>query len=96
MDFPCVDSTWAYVARSGKCYKLFSNTLRYTQTQAIENCQSLRGNYRNVSVTIAEVRDSDDLEALKQVLVDNSLKERVLLSARRKSKHFASLDAKEI
>ncbi|VDK22581.1 unnamed protein product [Taenia asiatica] len=85
MDFPCVDSTWTYVARSGKCYKLFSNTLRYTQKEALDNCRSLLVNYPNVRVTVAEVRDSDDLRALKQVLVESSLKERVFLNARREN-----------
>ncbi|KAH9284972.1 hypothetical protein ECG_03140 [Echinococcus granulosus] len=83
MDFPCADSTWTYVPRSGKCYRLFSDTTRYKQKEAHDNCRSLLQNYPTVSVTIAEVRDSDDLEALKHVLVQNSLKERVLLNARR-------------
>ncbi|KAL5109371.1 hypothetical protein TcWFU_008815 [Taenia crassiceps] len=85
MDFPCADSTWTYAARSGKCYKLFSNILRYMREEAVENCQSVLRIYPKVSVTVAEVRDSDDLEALKQVLVKNSLKERVLLNAKREN-----------
>ncbi|CDI98226.1 C type lectin domian containing protein [Echinococcus multilocularis] len=83
MDFPCVDSTWTYVPRSGKCYRLFSDTTRYKQKEAHDNCRTLLKNYPTVSVTIAEVRDSNDLEALKHVLVQKSLKERVLLNARR-------------
>ncbi|KAL5964215.1 hypothetical protein TSMEX_008053 [Taenia solium] len=85
MDFPCEDSTWTYVVRSGKCYKLFSDTLRYTQKEALDNCRSLLVNYPDVRVTVAEVRDSDDLRALKQVLVESSLKERVFLNARREN-----------
>lgn len=87
-NFPCADYSWTYIARSGKCYKLMSEVRRFNLEKAQIKCLAALEEYPRVQVRIAEVRDVNDVAALKEVLIRHAMKEKVLLNAKRQGTCF--------
>ncbi|KAM3187267.1 hypothetical protein ACTXT7_002640 [Hymenolepis weldensis] len=83
--FPCSNSSWTYEPSSGKCYMLLSETTKYNLSEAEQQCEGALNKYPNVRVRIAEIRNENELQALQNVLVSKSLKEKVYLNAYRQS-----------
>uniref|UniRef100_A0A0R3SU39 C-type lectin domain-containing protein n=1 Tax=Hymenolepis diminuta TaxID=6216 RepID=A0A0R3SU39_HYMDI len=83
--FPCANSSWTYEPASGKCYMLLSETAKYNFSEAQQQCKVALNKYPNVLVRIAEIRNENELQALKNILVSKSLQERVYLNAHRQS-----------
>ncbi|KAM3187269.1 hypothetical protein ACTXT7_002642 [Hymenolepis weldensis] len=86
LDFPCADLTWYYSSSSGKCYKLLSDKPNYSPDEAKDACNEIISAYPKVKVQIAEVRNADQLEALKAMLTSYNVKDRILLNAKREGK----------
>ena len=61
---------------------------RFNLEEAQIRCSTALKKYSRVQVHLAEVRDANDVAALKEVLVSQAMKEKVLLNAKRSSKCF--------
>ncbi len=84
--FPCADDTWTYMAESGDCYKIASDTLRYVWASAESTCQGLLSKYSAVQVRVVETHDLSEADALRDFLVKRAIKEKVWLGATRTCK----------
>ncbi|VDL61298.1 unnamed protein product [Hymenolepis diminuta] len=82
-DFPCEDSKWIYHPSTGKCYKLASASQPFAPADAKKKCGAIMQGYPAVTVSVVEIRTAEELKALKSVLIEYSLKEKINLGARR-------------
>ena len=91
--FPCADDTWTYSSLSGKCYTLLVDERHFKPNEAEQMCKDLLSHFRDTNVNVAEIRSKNEMAALKEFLVQHSLKERVLLNAIRYGECILSISA---
>lgn len=65
---------------------LISEIAKYNLSEADQQCKVALNKYPNVLVRIPEIRNENELHALKNILVSKSLKESVYLNAHRQCK----------
>ncbi|KAM7535844.1 hypothetical protein Aperf_G00000093891 [Anoplocephala perfoliata] len=63
-----------------------SNTGKYKLGDAQKQCKNALSEYPGVEINVAEIHDENDFQALKHVVVNMSLKEKVILNAKRQIK----------